>query len=166
MKKKHNVKKMMVITLVILFAGTSVAMAGSGGRGMMGPGGGFHLRALMDLDLDDAQKENIAEIIETHQQERQKSKGRIREHREKLRSLMMADEFNEAEFRDVFREMAPVMEERAVARARLAFEVKNVLTPEQLDELKEKRGKYASRANRHRKGRNAILDEWRQKDAE
>ena len=119
MKKMYNVKQSMVITLVILFAGAGVAMAGFGGKGMMGPGSGVQWRAVMDLDLDDAQREDIAELIKTHRQERLNSKDNIRELREQLRDLDGAKDFNESEFRRIFNQMAPLLEERAVARARM-----------------------------------------------
>ena len=166
MRKNHNVKKTMVITLVILFAGVGAAMAGFGGPGMMGPGGGVQWRALMELDLDDTQREEIGKLIKAHRQERQDSKDSIRELRGELRDMVRAQDFKESDFRTVFRQMAPLLEERAVARAKLAFGVKSILTPDQLQELQDSRKKHGNRRGYHRKGRDGALDEWIEKGAE
>jgi Spy/CpxP family protein refolding chaperone len=166
MKKMSSVQKMMVITLVILFAGASVAMAGFGGRGKMGAGGGFHMRALMELDLEDDQKAQIVDLIEAHRQGRQWPKGQFREYREKLRGMTMADSFDEKEFLGVFREMTSLMESRALERAKLARDIKGVLTPAQFEQLQEDHEKYGKRRGMHRKGRHGGLDEWLQKGAE
>jgi protein CpxP len=166
MRKRTFVTKLMAITLIFFFAGAGLAVAGHGWRGM-GRGDGVRMQALMNLDLDDAQKDKIAVLIQAHRDEQRKSREQFQAYREKLRDLAAAQEFSEADYREVIREMAPMMEARAVSRARLRHEIRMVLTPEQRDELAEKRGRFGDRRGKHRKGRrHAALDDWPLRDAE
>ncbi len=110
---------------------------GPGMRGM-GPGGpGPHgLRfALRELDLSESQREQIKSIFEGEREE-------VRAHHEKMRALgqelqdqIENDPYNEAAGREKAAAAAAPGGEMAVLRARQTGQVRDVLTPEQLDKL-------------------------------
>jgi periplasmic protein CpxP/Spy len=113
---------------------------GFGPRGGGGPGGpiGF----LRDLNLTDAQKAQVKQIVDGFE-------SSTKELREKMRGLRGGDHdvlkdggFDEAAVRSTAQARASIEVELQVARARMLSQVYNVLTAEQKAKLAERRQQF------------------------
>ena len=133
---------------------------GNGGHG--GPhGGGFGgLKMLMQLDLTDAQKTRISELLPAYRAQKDARRASLRDMRRQMRVLIEAERFDEEAVRQTFREMAPLMEDMAVSRVQFMHDLKAVLTPEQVERVKDKHMNRENRRGEHRRIRESILDTW------
>ena len=62
--------------------------------------------------------------------------------------------------------MAPIMEEMAVLRARFVFDLKDILSPEQVQRLQARREGARDRRHKHRQYRQEMMDTWLQMPAD
>ncbi len=148
-----------VLALIALVGAGGVYAFGHGGPG--GRGGGFGgLKMLMQLDLTDAQKSQIREVLPAFRAEKDRRQADRKAMRERIRTLMEAERFDENEVRLAFREMAPLMEDMAVSRLRFMHEVKAVLTPTQIAAVKERFMERENRHGEHRRIRESMMDTW------
>jgi Spy/CpxP family protein refolding chaperone len=86
--------------------------------------------------------------------------------RETMHSLMTAEALDENGIRAASQDMAPIMEEMAVMRARFFFDLKGILTPEQVQQLQERHQGARERQRRHQHFRQEMMDTWLQMPAE
>ncbi len=115
-------------------------MGGPGGPGGPGRGGGMApLGDLMlgRLDLTDAQKEQVKQILDTHKSEQQTLAERGRAAREALDAAITADTFDANTVRARANALGDVEADLAVARAQVRQEVVQILTAEQKAQLKK-----------------------------
>jgi periplasmic protein CpxP/Spy len=122
-------------------------MMGPGGPGMRGgPGGRFGMAGLplRELDLTDAQREQVKTIMESHRADQQTIGGRMEAARKALGDAI-ADPFDEAAIRAKAAEVGAVEADAAVLQARIRGEVFALLTPEQVKKAKELRAEMDSR---------------------
>jgi len=115
---------------------------GPGGRGgMFGPGPGGPLAMLRilgpQLNLTDAQKEQIKNLAATHRDEWKALADRERTAHEALNATIMADTIDEALIRSKSSELASVQADVALAAARVRAEVWPLLTPDQQARVKQ-----------------------------
>jgi Spy/CpxP family protein refolding chaperone len=105
---------------------------GRGGPGgpMRGPGGplGFPIQA---LDLSEAQRQQVREILDANQEALRPLHERAFAAHQALEAAIMADAVDEATIRARSAEVAAVEADVAVARAGLVSKVFQILTPEQ-----------------------------------
>ncbi|MBW6503834.1 Spy/CpxP family protein refolding chaperone [bacterium] len=116
------------------------ACEGRGG-GWKGHGHPGH-RLARALDLSMEQTERVKAIFSKHRDENAPLRKEMASERRKLRNLTRADKTDEAAIREQARKIAATSGELAVRRARVAQEVRAVLTPEQIvkfQALQEKR---------------------------
>src|SRR5262245_9860918 len=115
---------------------------GPGGPGRGGPMGMLPMLA-RELNLTDAQKDQIKAIGESHREEWKALADRGRSAHEALQQAVTAETVNEAVIRQKGAEVAAVEADLAVARARANAEVFRILTPEQkaqaLEQAKQRR---------------------------
>ena len=125
------------------------AFGGRGGRGPTGPAGlGV---ALGQLNLTDAQREQVREVRERNREQIQTLAQRLGEATEKQRQAIETLPVNEALITSATQDMAMAQVEVAIQEARLNAEVWSILTPEQ-----------QAQATKLRAERNARLEERRQ----
>ena len=112
---------------------------GPGGPGFRGPGGPMGLLPMLgrDLELTDAQKDQLKTIADSHKDDWKALADRGRSARTALNAAVMADTLDEALIRQKSSEVAAVEADMAVARARARAEVFQILTAEQRARLKE-----------------------------
>jgi Spy/CpxP family protein refolding chaperone len=94
------------------------------------------------LDLSREQTEQVKAIFRKHRDENAPLRKEMASERRKLRDLTRADKTDEAAIREQARKIAATSGELAVRRAKVAQEVRAVLTPEQIVKfrtLQEKR---------------------------
>jgi Spy/CpxP family protein refolding chaperone len=125
-------------------AGAPAGRQGGGfgpGRGRGGPGGpgGILGPAFQRLDLSDAQKARVKEILDSHQNDLRALGARVMTAREAVETATTADTFDEATVRTKAAEAAAVDADMAVMRARVYTEVYQILTPDQQKQLKQVR---------------------------
>jgi len=157
-------KRLLFATVTMaLISGTAYAVPGQGMPGMGGPGTHFGqgiLRALLSLDLTEAQKHEAALILSRYRDEGQDRRAALRTAMEELRGTAEADPFDEEAIRAAFKGVAGAGEEMAVHRAKLAAELKGILTPGQKESLEEHRAARHGKRKGRRENRTTFLDEW------
>ncbi|MDM8551003.1 Spy/CpxP family protein refolding chaperone [Desulfobacterales bacterium HSG2] len=156
-----------VAALVILFTGAVMAqkfgrfgMGGPGGPGMGGPGGFGMGRGLMELDLSDAQKTEVADIIKKYRDQTENAVDSLMAAKKNLDTVIHVEEFNEADVRQTFQTIASAQEELVVLMAKIFSEIRPVLTPEQIASLEERRAGRAERMKEWIKFRRSMFDRW------
>ena len=108
------------------------------GRG--GPGGPMGMFGFLgpDLNLTDAQKQQIKGIADSHKAEWQAFGERARAAHQALDAVMRGDTVDESLIRAKHAEVAAVEADMAVASARARAEVWPILTPEQQTQIKQR----------------------------
>ena len=151
---------LLLVGLVILLGSvvTNLAMA----RGGHGPGGGMPLKMLWDLDLTAEQKAAVGQLLPAYREEGEALKAKMHAARERMHALMTADVLDEDGIREAARAMAPIMEEMAVMRAHLMFDLKDILSPEQIRQIEEKRRGASERREKQRRFRRDMMETWLQ----
>jgi periplasmic protein CpxP/Spy len=114
---------------------------GPGGRGgFRGPGGPMGLLPMLgrDLELTDAQKDQLKTIADSHKDDWKALADRGRAAHMALNQAVTADTIDENLIRQKSAEVGAVEADLAVARARARAEVFQILTAEQKAKLKER----------------------------
>jgi protein CpxP len=140
-------KRISLAAAALLVAGTAVLSAQQGppmgppegrpGRGPMGmrggPGGplGPFGVALRQLDLTEAQRDQVKAIMESHKEQMQATGEKVREARKAVEAAIAAETVDEAAIRNAHAQLAQAMADGAVLRANVRHEVMQILTPEQ-----------------------------------
>jgi len=121
---------------------------GPGGRG--GPGGPMGMLPMLgrQIDLTDAQKDQIKAIADSHKDDWKSLAERARAAHGALNQAVTADGVDEALIRQRSADVAAVDADMAVARARAHAEVLQILTPEQKTKLKTLHAEMKGRGNR------------------
>jgi Spy/CpxP family protein refolding chaperone len=119
---------------------------GPGGRGLGpgGPGGGmFGMLGpeLQAVALTDAQKKQVQTVLESFQADQAAIRDRMQPARKGLNDAIAADAFDEAVIRTKAADLAAVEADSAVLQAKVRAAVHALLTPEQLQKIKELRAK-------------------------
>lgn len=148
-------KKMigLVITGIVVIAGTLIltgTLLATGGnfsnclsgfgmhQGMHG--GMMGMNMFMDLNLSDAQKDQVQAIIKKYRDQRENTADELHKiMRETMFNAIFAEEFNEEKVREAFRESSEAREEMVVQKAKMIAEIKTILDPEQVELLKERK---------------------------
>jgi protein CpxP len=124
-------------------------MMGPGGPGMRGgPGGGpFGMAGLplRELDLTDAQREQVKAIMASHRDEQKATGDKMMAARKALHDAIAADVFDEAAVRAAAGAVAALDADAAVLQAKIHGEVFAILTPEQVKKAKELRSEMEDR---------------------
>ena len=139
-----------LITAILVAGSLAVALPlaaharpfGSEHHGMHGGPGMFGgERLLRGLDLTEAQRDKIFQLMHA-QAPAMRDKGKeIHKARAELRKLAFSAEYDEARVKALSEAAAAAMAEMAQMRARLGHEIYQILTPEQRKTLEERRGK-------------------------
>jgi Spy/CpxP family protein refolding chaperone len=130
-------------------------MSDPGRRGPMGPGGPMGMLPMLgpELNLTDAQKDQIKNIAASHHDEWQALGERAGVARKALNDAVTADAVDENLIRQRSAEVGAVESDLAVARARTHAEVFNILTADQKAKAKEFRAEAESRMGHRGRGR-------------
>ena len=123
---------------------------GGPGRGRGGPGGPLAGLPLRELNLTDAQREQVRQIVDSRQQETRAIGERAMAARQALRTATTSPSFDEALVRAKAAEVAAIDADMAVARARIFADVFQILTPEQQAKVKELSGSRPPRPSAQR----------------
>ena len=122
-----------------------------------GPGGRLGI-PLGQLELTDAQRQQVAAIVEGHRAEMRQLAERSREARQAVRQASEAQPFDENAVRAASNVLAAVMADGAVLRAKVRAEVMGVLT----DEQRAKAAQLGAQAEQRMQQRKQRMEERRQ----
>jgi protein CpxP len=155
-----RVRKIVVTAgIVAVMAGGAVAIFAQGGpgrgAGAFGPGGpggrGFAAGfALGQLDLSDAQKQQVRDIMQRHRQQSQPVMDRLQQAMQAQRAAINAVPVNEAAVRQSAAALAAVEADMAVDQARMHADIFSILTVEQQEKAKQLEAQGQARAQERR----------------
>ena len=138
-------------TLLTVFAVTALAVApvlaqgGPHGHGSH-PGMADHGRMMQhvfdSLGLTDEQQDQVHQIMQQSRDETEPTREATRAGHEMMADLMHAETIDEAAIRGVAEEIAAAQVELMVAHARAMVEMRQVLTPEQLEQFQQLRRQH------------------------
>lgn len=135
--KIHTVALLALVSIAVFSAS---AQAGPGGMpGMMfggGPGPGMMLEHMADhLDLDDAQRESVRNILEAARPEIESLREQFRANREALEALDTSDPAYSAELDNIAISNGQLATEGTLLFTRVRTEIHAVLTDDQREKL-------------------------------
>jgi Spy/CpxP family protein refolding chaperone len=142
----HTTRLIPILAVLILVSG--VVLAQGWGRGPHGPGepGERHMeRVLERLDLTEEQRAELEQKLPQFRETIQPSMERLREARASMNDLIHAEQLDEGAIRQAAAEVAEIEADVAVARAQHFQEMRQILTPEQLEELQQMRKQRGER---------------------
>jgi protein CpxP len=115
-------------------------------------------RIFSQLDLTDAQKTQLKQIREGHQESLRPLMQEIRAKRQELRKASEGGTFDEALVRQKLAEIAPLEAKLMGEQFRIHQEMLSVLTPEQKAKMEQLREQFKSRSGerRGRRGQKAT----------
>jgi protein CpxP len=160
----NRVRKIVVTAgIVALMAGGSAALLAQGGPGRggvrpFGPGGrdgrGFEMGfALGQLNLSDAQKTQVRDVMQRHRQQLQPTMQRLEQAMQAQRAAVNQVPVNEAAVRQAAASVASVQADLAVEQARVHADIWNILTPDQQEKAKQLEQQARNRAQQRRQQR-------------
>jgi protein CpxP len=119
----------------------------------MGGRGGFGLPGLRELDLTDAQKEQIKTIHESHRTEVEQIAQRTRDAQRAIDQAANGNSVDEATIRSHSTTLAAAIADGAILRGKVNAEIFSVLTAEQQQKLNEFRAQMQERSKNGPRGR-------------
>lgn len=123
-----------VLAALALVPAASQAYMGEDGP----PQAGKHFKNMVkDLQLTAQQKQQVKDIFAKNRPQAEPLMKQFTAERRAMRGLIQADVFDEAAIRAQSAKMAAVEADLAVQRARVAQEIRAILTPEQIAKAKE-----------------------------
>ena len=123
-------------------------MMGPGGPGMRGgPGGrgGMFGLPIRELNLTDAQREQVRTIMESHRDQQKAIGDRMQAARKALHDAIAAENLDESAIRAAAADLGTIEADAAVLQAKIRGEVFALLTPEQAKKAKELRSEMENR---------------------
>ncbi len=130
-------------------AGRGGGLAAGGPMGLMGPMGGLAL-PLGELNLTDAQRQQVREIREGSRDESRAAAERLREALTAQRAAVEKVPVDESLIRSTTQALADAQTEIALLQARLHADVWGVLTPAQQDQAQKLRAEREARLQQRR----------------
>lgn len=122
---------------------------GMEGRGGFPPPNGLHPRMLEQLNLSDAQKEQIGKLHDKAKTDSQTYFEKIKSSDEQLRNITESGSFDEAQVRQIVTQKSQAMVELEIIRLRTDASIFNLLTADQkaqLETLKKQRPEFPPRS--------------------
>jgi protein CpxP len=134
-----------------------------GGPGPMGGGRGGPLGELRALDLTDAQRQQVKEVMDQHRNATQPLHDKAMTVRQALREAIEADTIDDNTIRQRSAAVAAVDADLAVAEAHLHQSVMAVLTAEQQQKLRELRAQAQERMKARQQNRQSQMHDLRER---
>jgi periplasmic protein CpxP/Spy len=151
MSRYIHSKALVAAAALLLVAGIGVGVYAQGdgpeGRGPLGHGGPGRraLFGLAQLDLTDAQREQVREVMQRHRADVQEAGKRVREAFQAQRAAIESTPVNEGLIRSTAQTLANAQTDMALLQARIHTEVWSLLTPEQQEKAKQLKAQRQAR---------------------
>lgn len=165
---RKNIIVGMTVALVLVIGSVNGSWAEPEDGHMMMEGhhhmgmGGEPMGIFNKLDLTKQQMDQADKILEEHRNDVKALHQKIGEARKALREAIIADTFNEQKIRAASKILASNMEEMAVLRGKIVSEIRTILTPEQIEQLKKMRAEHQEKKEKMKfmeKFRGMMLNE-------
>lgn len=151
--RSHFVALIAPVLAVMLVSVTAAAQGpgfgGPRGRGLAGgpggPGAGLLLR---DLNLTEAQQQQVRQLTEQYRAQNRTLIEQVRKAEQARRDAVEAVPFDEGRIRAAMQQLAEPQTEFAVQQARLRSEIYALLTPEQQQQAEKLRAERGNRTRR------------------
>ena len=159
---KQNKVMIMAAALIMIMVCAIPVMAGHGGKHYKGGMDNEFVgtRFLKKFNLSDEQKKQAAGIIKTH-------KDTIKSHMENMMTLKQAmaeaihaEVFDEQAVRKACQELSSQKEEMIVLRAKIMNELRTILTPDQVSQLKARKEKKSDKMKLHFEKKWSRFESW------
>lgn len=194
MKKTLSISLMMLLTFILIgvaAAETPLAtddeapkystkhcrgMRHNGPAMMDGPGhpnghikgiGGITLKTVMRMDLSDAQKKEVANILATHREDSRRMADQLMAAKKAFSDTVSSKKTSdESAVRQSFKQMSAIMENQVVQKTKIMAELKPILSKDQLKNLMahhRQKSDKKTKMKRMKKQRNvnrAMMDTW------
>jgi Spy/CpxP family protein refolding chaperone len=128
-----------------LVAGVYAQDPGPSPRGPFGRGGPGGFRALAQLDLSEAQRQQVRDVMQRYRSQMQEAGQRLREAHDAQRAAVETTPVNEALIRSTTQTLANAQTDMALLRARVHSDIWSLLTPDQQDKAKKLRAEREAR---------------------
>lgn len=164
-----NMKNLKMLSAVMGLALCFFALAplsdalGSQSGSVVEKAGGLYGRVfqfLMQLNLSDSQKRDIALMLQQYRGEVRTAVDGVAKARKDLLNAIDNDSYDENAVKQACRKVASCEEQFALLGARVISEIKGVLTPEQLSALKEKKADLAWKMKERVDSELFLFDQW------
>lgn len=150
--KRFAIRQLAPAVALLFTLGVTVASAHDGGRRHGKMGGGFGMmRGLSQLDLTEAQKTEVKQIMESRKATFESLRERMRADHEALDAAAAAPSQNAAEVGAAFLKVRANREAMQAERKATMDQIRSILTPEQrdkLDTMKERKGRMGRKGGR------------------
>ena len=167
----HRSHALRVITLVGgIVAGGALVYAqgpadGPRGRGPGGPGGPQAGLALRQLDLTEAQQNQVRQLTQQNREQMRSLMDRMRAAQDARRKAVEVVPFNESQVRAAMKDLAEVEADLAVAEARLQADIYGLLSPDQQHRLQKLRADREARAKERAQQQQQRFQQRQQRQA-
>lgn len=104
-----------------------------------------HFGMMKQLDLTDAQKEQIKAIRQASRESTQSLRENLKANREQLRQVTANGQFNEAQVQAIATQQSGIMAQLLVERTRVKSQIYQILTAEQKAKIEEMKAKMLER---------------------
>ncbi|MBF0566387.1 MAG: Spy/CpxP family protein refolding chaperone [Nitrospirae bacterium] len=158
-----GVRGLLIATTIILALAGSLWANSTVGSGVIGSGAdGEHilLKAIIQLNLSDAQKSAIAAILKKNSTAVKTDVQGVLTARAALLDAIHSDTYNEAAVRNASKDVASKEEDLAVLRAQIVSEINVVLTPEQKATISETKKEIQDRIAQRVENISALINAW------
>lgn len=129
------------------------------GQGMFQTMGQFR-QLFQELNLSDEQKKQLFEIFMNNQNDRDTVMNDVLKIQTDVSNMILTEAFNEEKVRQMFRESTAKMEDFVVSRAKIVYEMKAVLTPQQVEILKQRTPELLTGIQEQMHARDASRSGW------
>ena len=151
---KTKLIAIVVALLLVLGIGLAWAQAAHRSREWRGAGAfGIHgrmaARIASELQLTDAQKEQIISILQAEKSKTQPAMQQLTQSQQQLLAATKGGSFDEAQVRSIASQQAQLRTDMIVERARVKAEIYKVLTPEQRTKADAMQERMINRFHKH-----------------
>lgn len=152
-----GLRKFAIITATVMALGGTAAVSqaagcpGGPGGCPAGQHGKFFDKMATRLNLTDAQKQQAKDIFTKSREAAKPLMQQLREESGKMRDLMKADTLDEAAIKAQAAKLAPIKADLGILRVKAEREFRQILTPEQQQQLKAMREQRANRFKGHKR---------------
>jgi Spy/CpxP family protein refolding chaperone len=158
--KRKTLYVIAVVALFVTAVGVSVGLARPQGVPGFGPPP-FGLRAFMkDLNLSDAQKDQIGTIRSSFREQQKPAVEDLRAAMKELVAVSVSEQFNEQAVRDAYQSVSAIGEELVVLRAKMIADTRASLTEEQIAEIKDRMERLRERLETRRAMVDSMLENF------
>ena len=142
----------LLIAVVMVLALTGLAQAqkhGARDRGERPDQEEMINRMISHLDLTDDQQEQMKQIHLQQREEIENLREQMKTAKERVDGLVDAEQFDEAAIREAAEEYSEFQTEFFVSRAEMQQEIRQILSPEQYEQLTEMRDRHKGKMMHH-----------------